>query len=30
MLMKEREALRRSLFDAKASVVAIDIAREGF
>jgi len=30
MPMKGREALRKSLFDAKAAAVAIDVDREGF
>jgi hypothetical protein len=30
MLMKGREALRKSLFDAKAAAIAIDVGREGF
>src|ERR1700754_469926 len=30
MSMKGREALRKSLFDAKAAAIAIDVGREGF
>jgi len=30
MLMKRREALRKSLLDAKAAAIAIDAGREGF
>jgi hypothetical protein len=30
MPMKAREALRKSLFDAKAAAIAIDVAGEGF
>jgi hypothetical protein len=30
MLMKGRETLRKSLFDAKAAAIAIDAGSEGF
>jgi hypothetical protein len=30
MPMKARDALRKSLFDAKAAAIAIDVAGEGF
>jgi hypothetical protein len=30
MPIKAREALRKSLFDAKAAAIAVDVGREGF